>query len=723
MTQSKDITYFHEWLGLSENWLKEEDSFDLDFPSKPIKTGTPVAEWVVQTVFGLTLDSDSRNIASILPGYDIRSRDAYDMIKLSLAPTLINGLFYECYATEEGEVRFYKIGGTNSNISTNVLYEISTASLSLTCDNVMVQGYDPPPKRYTGMGGVTRSFNLFTFANDLASTDDVNFQDADIGNYPRYHLFGEHLSPEACPYNFEALIEFGGMPDQLDSDDPAAFKDVGVYNPDTHEKILTYLYKIKVDFYKKGFTDISFTGRTARIITDDSIQNFGELQTKNWTSNDGYTAALCVGTEIRYPDADVGVELPYSDERKFISVKDVYIYGYRLKSIRPYEKFVPDTEGVGGTWERMVGTDFTAILDTMRSEPIGLKEGEYYIIVPVEEGSNKSKIVYACNVADPFLTYFGGTYNEATSPTFKLDAVCFWDRGDGSPGTALKKSVPAEDGSISGYLKDSGDDSTYDTETNYPTGAGLNLLFPTGEGQTGYLVKKIVMIYEWDNPCMVIRDTRPDIMKETVLMEQVHVDFYPMIIQDPPAPVAVNGVLLDDSEVRPDYDPTSTQNWEETAYSRAFTSLESSDIKVTMPFADGAECESISTAIKDIQNHTVEETVYVCEPGAEPVLGQEIDGKIINSIDYSYQDSSQYLISVNAGPKWRGVGSWDSSIYNMKTERIQMEGIVWRVEPDNIKCYVSINRLGVMQCVNGTKYKLEPGDEVSVTIYNNPVSL
>jgi hypothetical protein len=160
-------------------------------------------------------------------------------------------------------------------------------------------------------------------------------------------------------------------------------------------------------------------------------------------------------------------------------------------------------------------------------------------------------------------------------------------------------------------------------------------------------------------------------------------------------------------------------------------SLENGDVKIVLPFFGSTgnpwdscyELENVANFIYELQNDIVESITYTCKPDAEPVLGEVIDGKTINSINYSYQDSSQYLISVQAGPRWQGVGGWDSSVYQNKVERVQVEGIVRHVYPDNMTCLIQLERVGLLECVNGQIDPLEIGDTVKVTVYNNPVSV
>jgi hypothetical protein len=356
-----------------------------------------------------------------------------------------------------------------------------------------------------------------------------------------------------------------------------------------------------------------------------------------------------------------------------------------------------------------------------------LTRNEDYVIVKNKEIDGEDhretsgyKVVFSCNVDDYWRDRFGKELLPVYGCKFRIDPACILGKYEKEDGEY--KYTPASykiygDNTFyaDGWLKDG---ETYVNSEQIK----IETIFPTAEGNTGYVVKKLIAVYDWNNPCVVIKDQRPDKVTSKNL-KNVKVKFWPIIIKDIPAPEALNGELLDPTEVMPDYDPTTTQNLEETPYARAFSSLESGDIKITMPFADGDDCIKISNLIKSIQTDVAEEIVYICDPGADPVLGEKYGDGVINAIDYSYQDSSQYLISVHTGPLWRGIGGWDNSIYKMKTENPSLEGKVVQVSRDNVKCRVFIKRIGLMECINGTRHKLEKGDFVSVTVYNNPVSL
>lgn len=715
----RDFEYFYEWDGLAEQWITSEDTFDQDFPSKPQDPGTSLAAWVIETIFGLELASGDQAKGGYLPGYDVVSREAYEIIQLSLATELRDGKLVECYADGNGVVHFYTLG-SRSNISSDVLYSISTGSLSKPCDNVMVIGYDPPPKRYAGA-----EIDVLTFGNYMPDEYYYNHlsptpADVDRGSFPIYHVLGSQdlLGPEGCSWFKKGYIEYAdqGM------DHEGWLISQGVFDPKNYEAVSSYMYKIEVGFYKQGSTNVSFANTTPKyVLLKDQAGNptMGKLQKRNYRDRNLYVSDYCL--EDQTPDIDTGVRLPRSNERKFLGVREVYIYGYYLTQL------IPDYYKSGNNREEGP-SEFIAALDTRMSQPFKLSEGEDYLITKDPSDDNYYRIVFSCNVSPTYIDKFGGNLTEGVYNTsYRISPSSLYvTNTDGSIWHAGYVSVAADpydsDFKVSGYLRDGRtEDGIYDNQTRYPV-----TIFPMNEGQSGYVVKRIVIVYEWDNPCVTIEDQENTVTPEN-LKDNFKFTFYPMINRDVTKPVALvktgssTAQLLDDQEIVPDYDDTTVQNLNSTEYARAFTSLESGDIKVTLPFLDGDECISVAGFIKELQNEVIESTTYVCDPNAEPVLGEVIDGKTINSIDYSYQDSSQYLISVQAGPVWRGLSGWDTALYQNQTVQLQREGIVTNVYPDNMKCQVNLGDLGMMECINATRDVLEKGDRVSVTIYNNPV--
>lgn len=723
-----DIKYY-EWEGLAEIWKsKDEVLFDKDFPSKKQEEGDTLAKFILKDIFDLEYagGTDS-SLGSSLPGYDVIARDAYDIVNLSLAVELANNTLYECYADENGKVKYHQIGGPSFSTS-DILYTVNGAVVESQCDIVMVQGYDPPPKRYTrersgynllnwanSLNASYRS-SIMTISNDLLPTSNSTYTappTINYGNFPHYIVLGELLGPEACKSYKEGYIEYGEDPDVLSRYSQKALIEYSpsIYNDKEFESVLTYLYSIELPTsFDPSTTELSFSNRTPKFI---QLSGFGKLQTKNYIVDNTYKFQQCLDEFRTAPAADVGIQLPGSDDSRFISIADVWIWGYRLNNLRPNETLQ------GDKIVRTKSPAFRAHADTMKCESFKLTREEDYIIVKDTDGVH-SKIVFACNVRSDWLDRFG---NDTLS--YRTLSFSVW------PSSIVSKNPNSQDGLVcsldptvecTGYLKDRlGPEISSNTVFN-------EAVFPTGEGGDGYVVKRLFVVYEWDSPCIAIKDLDNKITLN--FLKDIKIKFYPMLVKDVPAPIAVNGNLLDPTEILPDYDPTTVQNFPESDYMLAFSSMEGGDLRFTFPFADPEQCKDISRNIKSMVDSgkssiggKIQEVVHICKPSASPVLGAiNNDGLVVNSIDYAYQDSSQYFINVNMGPKWRTSGSWDQAIYQMSTERFQAEGVVQKVSSDNTTIRVNIDRFGVMDCVNGTKNKIEAGDRVSVTINNNPVS-
>jgi hypothetical protein len=689
---AEEETYFYEWEEIGKNWITSERAFDEDYPSKPHDPGDSLAAFVIEDVFNLELEAGSENLGSYLPGYDVRDRDAYQMVQLSLTAELVNNKVIECYATEEGKIKFFEIGVNNSNIKNYVLYEINSGEVKAKCDKVLVEGYDPPPKRFTK----ATPYNLFTFA---AKNLDEAAKDEDVNEYPRYHLFGETLGPERCDFFREGSIEYG----KLDFDvEYAILSDT--YNEDAYKtmKVPQKIHKIEVPFYQAGSTDVNFRNTTSRYI---ELNKFGELQTRTWLAKSNYMPSMCKPEDDIDPKA--GVYLPESNKDKFLRVSAVYIWGYLVTNIRSGE-----TSSYSSS-----SADFEVDLETTLSEPFKLNEGQDYLVRKRKEGGYK--IIFSCNVSENYKQFFG--YPTVKSIYFRIG----WNNifKDNACTTFAAPIAPFTD--IQGYLKDG--------KTQVNSSAIHNVaLFPLNEGQSAYALPfvgdhntpKVIVVYEWDNPSIQITDLRNEVNDEN--LRKVKAEFYPIIIKDELAPKVVcdkGGItVLDPTEVIPDREKDTVENFAGAEYTKA-ARLENGDISVVMPFADKEGCKTIAQFIYTNQNRIASEVTYTCDPDAKPALGELIDGNVINSIDYSYQDSSQYFISVKAGSIWQGMNSWSQSLYNMKTETVQEEGLVISINKDNVTCHVDLKHLGIMECINVSKEKLEKGDKVQVTVQNNPVIL
>lgn len=716
LIKTSDNQIFYDWEDIAKEWIVDENKFDTDFPSSPQVKGTSLAVHIIKNIFDLDLDGSS-NIGGYLPGYDVKNRDAYQMIQLSLATELANRDMYECYVNEEGKVQFYLIGKNRSNIGSDVLYSIGSAQMKQKCDNVVVTGYDPPDKRI-----VRGPYNLFTFAQ-LYVRDDAGpgsmYYDKDLSLYPKYWVLGDELGAEACRMYKQGYIEFG----KPWLSDESKLTRGQVFNHKEFEKIIGWLYKIQVPFYVQGSTQIELQNKSPRYI---ELSGFGDLQQRSWTDSTNYKPQMCLtGQEI---DFSKGIDLPDSDSNKFLGVREVYIYGYELKSIYPDEHYDTLSKTI-----RSGPADFVVDLETMMKEPIKLSAGQDYIVAKKPGDAGEYKIIFSCNVNPDWIDKFGGSIS--SSITFRISRSSIYGLGGKAPectgdADSFWGITPCE-----GVLRD-GKTIANNTATHYAS------IFPMGEGTSGYALdkatgaavdSKIVVVYDWDNPCISILDQRNEVTKTN--LKTVDIELYAVISKDLPPPIAHchggSTKMLDPRQQIPDLDYSTVENLTGCEYQQALEGLENGDVKIVLPFFGCAgdpwgscpELENVARFIYELQNDVVESVTYTCKPNAMPVLGEVIGGKTINSINYSYQDSSQYLISVQAGPVWQGMGGWDSSVYQNKVERVQLEGIVRHVYPNNMDCLVQIERMGLLECVNGQIDPLEVGDTVKLTIYNNPVSV
>ena len=706
---SYDNQQFYEWDGLAEKWIVGENVFDTDFPPQPFTSETSLAAHIIRDVFGLTLASSDEEIGSDLPGYDVFNRGAYEIVQLSLVGELVNDKLYECYADGEGVVRFYEVGIASP--LNEVIYSFSQRTLTPICENVIVFGYDPPEKRLIRgpSGGATDGYDIFTLSN---SVDQYylgpEFIDTDLGTYPKYWVTGDYLKYDLCPNdNYkEGYIEYSNVA----LEHQKFLDEQGIYKYKEFESIDGYAYKIRVPFFEQGSTRVEFRQKSLRY---NELEGFGKLQVRKWESNQKYRPQACMEGEA-VTDPEVGVTLPRSNEQKFAGVNAVYIIGYAVKQIDVDE--IPDFKALTFS---SGPADFQVDLDTMQSEPFKLSEGEDYLVVKEAEGTDYYRIVFSCNVSPIYAVKFGQRLGVDSPCTFRVAITSIYDLvgEDGevlaTPKCGTNKFAMLDE--CTGYLRDgvtvNGTISSNDILRE--------VIFPTGDGTTGYVVKKIIVVYEWDNPCVAVLDQKNQVTDEN--LRDVSMEMFPIIIKNPPQYVAHNGTPLDPSEQLPDLDATTVEDLYAETYQRVMDSMENGDIRLTLPFLDQEGCNNVSKKILELQNHLADTTTYVCGPNSTPFLGQEIDGKIINSIDYSYQDGSQYLISVQAGPVWQGMNNWENSIYMNGTERLQLEGIVRFVYDDNMKCVVQLEQIGLMECVNGQQQPIFPGDMVKVTVYNNPV--
>jgi len=212
----------------------------------------------------------------------------------------------------------------------------------------------------------------------------------------------------------------------------------------------------------------------------------------------------------------------------------------------------------------------------------------------------------------------------------------------------------------------------------------------------------------------------------------VKVTYRPVVIVDPPPPIAVAGAMngtINQREALQDRDPRTTQRLYLTDQER-IKDFCGNVLELNFPWlkADNRDPDSFGEGVAVAEavyamahDETTFSTHYICGPNSEPKLGAVgPDGNIVNSISYSYQDGSQYLINVETGPKWAGIGGGVGQPYYKATETISREGRVTQVLGHGLYV-VDIPVLGSYIAINFTVDEWEVGDFVNVEIRNNPI--
>ena len=252
--------------------------------------------------------------------------------------------------------------------------------------------------------------------------------------------------------------------------------------------------------------------------------------------------------------------------------------------------------------------------------------------------------------------------------------------------------------------------------------AGVSVL-PTG-GTDGYLIKQVIALVNVQTPCINIYDPRPG--KAVDIAANLQYKLAALLIVDEPAPIAFNGSIINQSDGVADHDPTTTQNFSDTAYEQTLASMNGGGVSVTMAHLDAGGCSKLSSKLLSHLNRgngTV--TTYVCGPNSTPELGGYggDSSSVINDIVYSYSDSNSYTVSVTTGPVLLGgITNVTDSVTKKKTESVSSNGVVIQDMGNHIHFKIRLDcGIASVVAINTAPAVIRVGDIVQCTLYNNPV--
>jgi len=660
----------------------------------------------------------SEVLGSTLPGYDIKNQDAITMLKLSLLGELLNDDFAEMEIDGDGIVRFYVVGD-EAAVSLDIRYCIPTAQIKQPVDLVIVRGYDPPPRR------------------ELRTTFD-GLKNAEIMNYA-------HCARDTCEESFSARYT------TISYDDPLLDQ---VYLDDIHnsyelrafETLLGFIIDLELPDGIEEVPGLKVTfGDTTKEyieIPGNIINNSMRTNSFQFPNNDGFspkisTATIGLGGEA---GTNVTVSVTVINELTGICTQtDVSIAGgvitiprSRFERLNKYGEIESDFIGVvdlvfSGQKVTSVtlspgGFGFDASVTARiksRKDLVSLQHGKNWIWA-VDENDNVTITLFSI-IEDDATILICTAYDDPTaiaSPTAPLTVVTVVTNDDLEEeprvGSAALEDFICNVGDRLGY-KVLGGDFCVIVERKRPS---IDVFDPRG---TSLQIAQLIL--------------RPDPVGRP---DQSGIRYTPIIIVDEPAPIAYASTtsltnidgdktipaegIIDQADGIIDADPSTIQDLEASELSVLQDNTDGFSLDITLPFCDADQCLTIARALLALQTGTVETKSIILGPDSEPKLGQVLsDGSIINEINYSYSDASQYLITVTAGPKYLTLGSFNSSAYQLKTEDVTREGIVVQDKGNGAEYVVRLEGFGEITALSMVLADISVGDRVSVRIYNNPV--
>ena len=570
----------------------------------------------------------------------------------------------EMITDEYGLVKFKEIGSGSGLSGCEIYHQIQSATFIEACKGVMVTGGKPLPTRKN------------TEFKDIWGT----------GSKEIYNAFWVSENSMSEIFSQYATIVFNDP--QLDSE----YKD-GIDNlydiSSPWESIIGYARYIDwpgsedspettVERANTSTIPILISGPEDNNVYDAPL---GILQVKPVVAEvgganlcSGRTAPASDGIKVLVPDTFRYTTVRGSKLDKLIGIHSVIIVGRKIDTLIGIPS--DDSAAMKGYSARGSDAEIMGGINSIRDSMYTLKAGDHYVI-SYQDG-------------DPYVVF--ASNSRAFDPT---------EFGSG-------KTVKIDEASVFGG-------QTLENVSILPTG-----------GTDGYLVKQIIVLVNLQTPCINIYDSRPG--KALEIAEGLTYQLCPLVSVEPPAPIAFNGSIIDQSEGIVDHDPTTAQDFTDTAYERAIDTMNGGGgLTVTLSFLDESGCVNMSNKLfRHLSGGNGSVTTYSCGPNSTPELGGygNDSASIVNDIVYSYSDSNSYTVSVTTGPKLLGgLGGITGGATTKTTENIPSTGRVIQDMGNHVQFKVLLDGcgLGPVVGINTAPKVIRVGDRVQCTVHNNPV--
>ena len=684
-----------EWERLGDNGV-----WGINFVPRPTDDGdpTPIAIRIFNS-FSIPYNAASASILEkgTLPGYDIHNLDALTAVRLSLLEELSDDppKLVEVYVNADGEAEFINVGAdVFSPTPLDVRYAIPMRRLVNKVDQVAITGFNPPSMVYVrGPYDLLEDYD----ASGVQVKTIMDPLDRLVNNtcyedfFKRYALI-----------TYKTPILRSEWNDLLDS----------VYNVQAFERIIGWITNISADYVNED-TEIIFSDTTLYPVEFDA----GAIQ-------DVKVHYVEVNIDdLKYDPRGCDVDYSYIDFPKQDAIKI------------NFDKFIDPETGQEKTdflsidqvfiigW-KAVATDWTAFGSHIGVNIVGPKEA-------VTLTENLDYMWITDDDGDPLISFIVREYSYEKLGTgyYLYGPRAFYSY---IANTVYEFSGPS--------VTDIEGATTY----NYNGESGWLWKINSRDGIGPiYFVDKIVVVARRQRSSITVYDPKGN---ADAIANSMKYLVYPIIECDPPAPVCGAGTFtgtVDPTTCLYDHDPTTFQDLTHCDSTKLQDALSGPSVSLTLPFLNGVDIDISNTTvvryldsnesplcrvanfIYDLVNYDeAVETTYILGPNAEPKLGQSYNGGIINSISYSFSDSSSYLITITVGTEYlnTGAGFSQASIWQMDVENITREGTVTQVAGNGIHYVVHVDGLGDYIAVNTVFGQLPPevGDKVTIEINNVP---
>lgn len=670
-----EIDFFH-----SGNYAAPSYSVGWETKDAPDDTGLDPVYKDVLSKFEIPLDTSEVDFnGGKLAGIDIKNMDAVQAIRLSLAEGLVGGSWYEIVENATGGVFLVDVLNPTTPVNLDIRLCVPAADRTNQVDMVVVRGYKKPPQRYAGpwkdvIPAGTGPINPASL-NDPSGIFTVYAADL-VDSCVSSQLATTATKSYADPIRTDAL----GPQEKNPFYDVAAFENI------------------------VGWA-VDIDGMPEEAGLAAAIQyKFNETTTWYYRPDPAFPSFSKV-TEVVSAGCSTGGGIQTGGQI-------VYYEGVFNYTSPKY------TDRYGGQWPLVIqpaGVLYTGykITNIVSFGPIGADDSTAYVFVdPVHEFnelSAGSQWIYTVKPDTTDSYEIKVYYQPKQDPTFWEVVLSILDSGN-----VELKADDRRDKTLS---------LVNDMATSSPA---LGIL--GGQSDLGHYVTDMWLALTLNRPSVTVTDPSGGALGAVA---NLRVQYAPLILKDEPAPIGYatfgEEVEVDQTVGLIDHDPTTCQRFDETPLAIMQSLMTGNTLDVSLPFiADVGGCAAVARVIFDYMYHSSVSTyTLTCGPDDEPVLGAEVNGYDSNlrieSINYSFQDSSSYTVEVTLGPVFSNIGSWNNGAWVPKTEDVSRKAKVIWTAGDGVNYRVQVQGLGEYNAINSDPQNIwRVGEMVTVTVYNIP---